>query len=57
MIQPKFKVTGVYYNSKRRFRFYSNSLAQVDGVNLWRGSKWEWDEAKSKWKLLVRIYN
>lgn len=49
-------VTGLYYNSNRRFSPIVCSNAQhANAINLWRGSVWQ--VVNGKRKLVKRVYN
>lgn len=41
--------------SGRRFRIKSNNWTYLNGVNIWRGSKWLLRDGK-RW-LIQRVYN
>jgi len=36
----KFVVTGLYYNSTRKFRIVTSSFIHATGINLWKGNIW-----------------
>jgi len=52
----KFLVTGLLYNSNRRFKAMTfNNWAQARSINLWRGSRWILRNGK---RILVEtVYN
>lgn len=56
-----FIVTGLLYNSKKRFRQRYTSdyvgLITAFGINLWRGSIWGILRTTKKRKLLKRVWN
>lgn len=54
-MSERYIVTGLLYNSNKRFRSIYNSYAFAMGINLWRGSVWH--EVNGKRKLIKRIYN
>jgi len=54
--ESKYKVTGKLYGSERWFRaIRTDSFRYAMGINLWRGSVWEW--TGKKWKLIKRVHN
>ncbi len=52
-----FVVTGVLYNTRKRFKNTYNSWQWASGVNLWRGSVWGIRKDTGKRQLLKRVYN
>ena len=52
----KYKITGVDRDGKR-FRIFTNNRIHMIGINVWNGSKWEYNEETQRYKLLTRIYN
>ena len=50
-----YKVTGVDKNGIR-FRIETNNRMHALGINLWRGSVWEFTR-ENKWRLIKRAYN
>lgn len=51
-----FRVTGRYYNSRKRFRNDYNNLEQALMINLWKGSVWAIMK-QGNWKLIKRVTN
>ena len=51
----KYHVTGVDVTGKR-FKIVTNNRIHAEGINLWRGTKWE-VLPNGKRKILVRIWN
>jgi hypothetical protein len=51
-----FRVTGRYYNSKKRFALEYSSMYQALSVNLWNGSVWAVMESGKK-MLIKRTVN
>lgn len=51
-----YTVTGLLYNSTKRFRHsYSNPMHAL-GINLWRGSVWQQKFGKGR-TLIKRVFN
>ena len=50
-----YKVTGVDRYGKR-FKIETSNRMHAFGINLWRGSVWEFQK-NNKWKLVRRVYN
>ncbi len=50
-----YHITGVDTKGKR-FRIITDNVIHAQGINLYRGSKWE-ILPNGKRKLLVRVYN
>jgi len=48
----KFMVTGLYYNSTKRFRITTSSFLHATGINLWRGNVWGILENGKKIRLI-----
>lgn len=36
----EYRVTGLLYNSTKRFRMTIRNWYQANGINLWRGTVW-----------------
>lgn len=51
-----YRVTGVLYNSKRRFTLNFKTLLEATSINLWNGSIWAILENGKK-KLIRRVIN
>ncbi len=51
----RYKVTGLVYNSKKRFARVFENWHFANGINLWRGSKWLIRNGKKH--LIVRVTN
>ena len=51
----RYILTGVLYQSKKRFRLTTENPRYALGVNLWRGSLWQ--EREGKRTLLRRVSN
>lgn len=51
-----YRVTGVLYNSKKRFVLNYKTLVMATSINLWKGSIWA-VQANGKKKLIKRIVN
>ena len=52
-----FKVTGVLVNGKRFPAIHTNSAMYAFGINLYRGTVWEWDHDEGKWRKVKEVYN
>jgi hypothetical protein len=52
----EFHVTGLLYNSKKRFKKVTTNWIYADRTNLWRGSVYG-VLYNGKRKLLKRVYN
>lgn len=52
-----YRVTGVLYNSKKRFSLNYSSLIQATSINLWNGSIWLVDKNSGKKTLIRRVIN
>lgn len=50
-----YHITGVDRRGKR-FKIVTNNRIHAEGINLWRGTKWE-VLPNGKRKILVRIWN
>jgi hypothetical protein len=50
-----YVVTGLYYNSTRRFRDVYNNPYQAMCINLWRGRVWHVHNGKRK--LVKEVWN
>ena len=50
-----YHITGLLYNSRKRFRRTTDNFMFAMGINLWRGSVWTVTNGKRK--LLKRVYN
>ena len=50
-----YHITGLLYNSRKRFRRTTDNFMFAMGINLWRGSVWKVTNGKRK--LLKRVYN
>lgn len=55
MFPDGFIVTGLYYNSSKRFSNKYSSLIMAMTINLWRGSVWGVKDGKRT--LLKRVWN
>lgn len=51
----KFIVTGLLYNSNKRFKSVYSNLFHALSINLWNGSVWL--ERDNKRTLIKRVYN
>lgn len=51
----KFIVTGLLYNSNKRFKSVYSSLWHALSINLWNGSVWH--ERDGKRTLIRRVFN
>lgn len=51
-----YRVTGVLYNSTKRFKLNYNNLIQATSINLWKGSIWAITKNGKK-KLIKRVIN
>jgi len=49
----EYHITGLIYNTKRRFSMITHDYQYAMGINLWRGSVWE--IVKGKRKLIKRV--
>lgn len=56
-LYSNYIVTGLLYNSNKRFRRSVNLAAFALSINLWRGSVWGVRKDNGKKKLLKRVYN
>lgn len=57
-VGDKYIVTGLLYNSTRRFRSVYENPHYALAVNLWRGSVWQQGPSTGgKRKLLKRVFN
>ena len=52
----QFKVTGLEYNSTKRFRFFTECFTRAFRTNLWRGTVWG-VTPEGKCKRLKEVYN
>jgi hypothetical protein len=52
----RYEITGVLYQSTRRFKIVSTSLAYALGINLWRGTVWAC-HADGTRRIVNRVYN
>jgi hypothetical protein len=50
-----YKITGLLYNSKKRFTRTTENFMLAMGINLWRGSVWKVTNGKKK--LIKRVIN
>lgn len=51
----RYLVTGVLYQSEKRFRHDFHNWRLAEGINLWRGSKWLIRDGKRY--LICRVRN
>jgi hypothetical protein len=55
-MKSKYKVTGYYYNSTRRFKtIRTNSAMHAMCINLWKGHVYELQE-NGKYKRIKSVY-
>lgn len=52
----EYHVTGLLYNSNKRFKKVYGSYTMAMSINLWNGSVWE-VYTNGKRKLIKRVYN
>lgn len=52
-----YVVTGLLYNSKKRFIKNFEFFTHANQINLWNGSIWGILKSNGKRKLLKRVYN
>ena len=52
-----YTITGLLYNSARRFVKRTSNLRHAFGINLWRGSVWGIRKTDGKRQLLKRCFN
>jgi hypothetical protein len=52
-----YTITGLLYNSTRRFVKRTTNLQHAFGINLWRGSVWGTRKTDGKRQLLKRCFN
>lgn len=51
----QFVVTGVYYNSNRKFKsIHTSNFRHAMGINLWKGNVWLIRDNKKK--LIKKVY-
>lgn len=51
-----FEVTGLYWNSNKRFNIKHSNFDVACSINLWRGSVWVVLDDNTK-KLIKRVWN
>lgn len=52
-----YLVTGLYYQSERRFRIETSSPQHVLGINLWRGRVWRRPAGTKRRIKIKEVFN
>lgn len=52
----EFKITGIDRRGKR-FTIHTTNRIQMEGINLWRGTKWYRTIGTQQWKKYQSVFN